>query len=76
MKVQTTVTLTERQEAFVRALADGARPTRASLIAGYSVGHTAALLQKPAIVAALVAMRSNLNAVLATIDPPEQRETA
>ena len=72
MRITATIDLDERQERFVYALAYGLPPTRAATAAGYSIGHAKALLCKPQIVAALLAVRDNADTVLSIIDPPER----
>lgn len=64
MQVAATVELSEREHAFVQALTSGARPTRAARDAGYSIGHARALLAKPHIRAALLAVAGNARAIL------------
>mgnify|MGYP001374548466 CR=1 FL=1 len=74
MRVQTTVTLSEREERFCFALAHGFRPTRAATLAGYAVGSARNLLAKPHVRAAIKAINRNTAAVVARIETAEKRE--
>ncbi|MDA0799735.1 MAG: hypothetical protein O2884_13860 [Chloroflexi bacterium] len=64
MIVRSSIQIGERELCFVRNVAEGLAPTRAASEAGYSVGHTAALLRKPVVQAALLAFHENTGAML------------
>ena len=68
MLVQTTIELTEREEAFVLALAKGMRPTRAAVAAGYSIATAKPLLHKPHVAAAIRHCAANMVRAVKLID--------
>lgn len=65
MQIHSYLELDAREVQFVHELANGAAPTRAAKTAGFSVGHTRALLEKPCIQAMLQALATNATAALA-----------
>jgi len=64
MKIMTMTDVSGRDLDFVQNVCVGLAPTRAATEAGYSVGHAAALLQKPAIRAALEEIQKNVGDIL------------
>ena len=79
MQVNTTISLTAKEERFVYALGYGLPPTRAAKVAGWSVGSASRLIHKPHIRAALLAVNQNTAEILrklekreAVADEPEQ----
>ncbi len=79
MEVNTTITLTAKEERFVYALGYGLPPTRAAKVAGWAVGSASRLIHKPHIRAALLAVHNNTAEILrklekreAVADEPEQ----
>ena len=64
MEVNTTVTLTPKEERFVCALGYGLPPTRAAKVAGWSIGSASRLIHKPHIRAALLAVHQNTGQIL------------
>ncbi len=73
MRVQTLVTLSEREERFCFALAHGFRPTRAAIMAGYAVGSARNLLAKQHVREAIKAIHRNTAAVVERIEKAEAR---
>lgn len=71
MRVQATIELSEREERFLWALANGLRPTRAALVAGYSAASARNLLKKPHVREALKAVHRNTSALVARIEKAE-----
>lgn len=63
MQVTTPVVLTDREERFLWALANGLRQTRAATVAGYSIGSARNLLAKPHIRAAIAQVAKNTAAI-------------
>jgi hypothetical protein len=77
MQFSTVIELEEAHENFVMAIAMGMVPTRASKLAGYSIGHTANLLNQSGIRAALLAMSTNCKRALKDAERRRQpKETA
>ena len=79
MEVNTTITLTAKEERFVYALGYGLPPTRAARAAGWAIGSASRLIHKPHIRAALLAVHNNTGQALrklekreAIADEPEQ----
>ncbi len=64
MEVNTTVTLTPKEEQFVYALGYGLPPTRAAKVAGWAIGSASRLIHKPHIRAALMAVHENTGQIL------------
>jgi phage terminase small subunit len=60
MQVTVPIELSEREEAFVVALAKGLKPTRAATAAGYSIATARPLLHKPHVSAAIKHCAANL----------------
>ena len=54
------VRLSDREEAFVFAIARGQVPSRAATSAGYSIGNASVLIRRPRILATLREMAINL----------------
>ena len=71
MQVNTTVTLTAKEERFVYALGYGLPPTRAAKVAGWSIGSASRLIHKPHIRAALLAVHNNTGQVLRKLEKRE-----
>ncbi len=71
MDVQTTITLTQREEDFIWALGQGLPPTRAATVAGWAVGSASRLMYKPHIRAALMALRDNMDQALRKLEKRE-----
>jgi phage terminase small subunit len=71
LQVQTTVTLSPREQRFILALAHGLKPTRAATAAGFSVSSARLLLRKPHVRAALTDVARNTAAVLASLERRE-----
>ncbi len=71
MEVNTTVTLTPKEEQFVYALGYGLPPTRAAKVAGWSIGSASRLIHKPHIRAALLAVHENTGQILRKLEKRE-----
>ncbi len=71
MQVNTTVTLTAKEERFVYALGYGLPPTRAAKVAGWAVGSASRLIHKPHIRAALLAVHQNTAEILRKLEKRE-----
>ncbi len=74
MFVHAKIPLCDRERLFIYGLAEGLAPTRAAAAAGYSIGHTAALLKKPTVQAALLAFNQNTKTMLEVLEPSEEAE--
>ncbi len=64
MEVNTTITLTAKEERFVYALGYGLPPTRAAKVSGWAVGSASRLIHKSHIRAALLAVHQNTGQIL------------
>ena len=71
MEVNTTVTLTTKEERFVYALGYGLPPTRAARVAGWAIGSASRLIHKPHIRAALLAVHNNTGQILRKLERRE-----
>ena len=71
MEVNTTISLTAKEEKFIAALGQGLAPTRAAKVAGWSVGSASRLIQKPHIRAALLAVHNNTAEILRKLEQGE-----
>ncbi len=71
MEVNTTITLTAKEERFVYALGHGLAPTRAAKVAGWSIGSASRLIHKPHIRAALLAVHQNIGQILRKLEKRE-----
>ena len=71
MEVNTTITLTAKEERFVYALGHGLAPTRAAKVAGWSIGSASRLIHKPHIRAALLAVHNNTAEILRKLEQGE-----
>ena len=71
MEVNTTITLTAKEERFVYALGYGLPPTRAATVSGSAVGSASRLVRKPHIRAALLAVHQNTGQILRKLERRE-----